>query len=42
MARVRLANRRRERARRIGDPARPRTLALMMAVVFGVVLWWLG
>lgn len=42
MARVRLANRRRERAQRIGDPAQPRTLGLMMVVVFGAVLWWLG
>ncbi len=43
---VKLQNRRAvrtaRRARMIGNPARPRTLLLLMAVVFAGALVWLG
>ena len=42
MAAVRRMNRQRDRAGRICDPASPRALLLLMAVVLGVGMLWLG
>lgn len=42
MAAVRRMNRQRERSARIGNPASPRALLLLMAVVFGVGMVWLN
>lgn len=42
MAAVRRMNRQRERAKRIGDPASPRALLLLMVLVFAGGMLWMG